>query len=54
MNKQIIKLKAECGDLERTINLLIKINEYDYVVVRQSEERSWLYEIEAHIGEDNQ
>ena len=53
MNKQIIKLDVECEELERTMKLLIITNEYDYVIVRQSKERSWLYEIEAHIGKDN-
>ena len=51
MSKQIIKLKVASGDLERTVDLLITTNEYDYVLVTKD---GWYYEIEAHIGEDNQ
>ena len=48
MSKEIIKLKVGSGDLERTVDLLIATNKYDYVLVTKD---GWYYEVEAHIGD---
>ena len=53
MSKQIIKLDVREQDLVRTLETLF-YNGYDYAIVKPNNATRPMYEVEAHIGKQNE